>query len=54
MDLINQQELEKLILKGQIRILLELSKRVEDGEDVLDAWIDLKTELARKLKKLEA
>ena len=46
-------QLQKTILKAQLKILLELSNLAEES-NWIDAWIDLKTELARKLKKLEA
>jgi hypothetical protein len=47
----NQQQKE--IIKAQLKILLELSNLAEES-NWIDAWIDLKTELVRKLKKLEA
>jgi hypothetical protein len=41
------------LLKAQLKILLELSDRAEEEGSWIDAWIDLKTELLQKLKKLE-
>jgi hypothetical protein len=46
-------QLQKTILKAQLKILLELSNLAEES-NWIDAWIDLKTKLVRKLKKLEA
>jgi len=48
----NQQQKE--IIKAQLKILVELGNRVEEGENFLSAWVDLKTELLQKLRKLEA
>jgi predicted metal-binding protein len=47
-------EEQKNILKAQIQILLKLNNRIEEGEDFYEAWIELKKELLRKLRKLEA
>jgi len=50
----DNQQLEKTILKSQLEILRKLNDRIEEGEDFLSAWIDIRSELIRKLKKLEA
>jgi len=46
------QQLEKAILKAQVQILMELGDRAEEEGSWIDAWIDLKSEILRKLKNL--
>lgn len=46
-------QLQKQLIRAQLRILEELNTRVEEGEDFLSAWIDLRTELLERLKKLD-
>jgi len=43
--------LEKAILRAQLKILLKLSDLAEESSWI-DAWIDLKSEILRKLKNL--
>lgn len=50
----NDQQLQKAILKAQLQVLRELSDRAEEEGSWIDAWIDLKSELLQKLRKLEA
>ncbi len=47
------QQLQKAILKAQLKILKELGDRAEE-EEWIQAWIDLKSEITKKLRKLEA
>jgi len=53
-DMDNDQQLQKAILKAQLQVLRELSDRAEEEGSWIDAWIDLKSELLQKLRKLEA
>jgi len=44
-------QLQKAILRAQLQILWELSDRAEE-EGWINAWIDLKSEILKKLKNL--
>jgi hypothetical protein len=50
----DDKEQKKMILKAQLKILVELSDLVEEeGEDFILALMDLKSRILRDLRKLE-
>jgi len=46
-------EQKRVILRAQLKILLELSDLTEEGEDFYSALIDLKSRILRNLRKLK-
>jgi len=50
----DEREQKRIILKAQLKILVELSDLVEEeGEDFILALMDLKSRILRDLRKLE-
>jgi len=46
------REYIKAILRAKLEVLMDLSDRVEEGDSWIDAWLELRMELLRKLSKL--